>query len=117
VSPNGAIKVLSELRDLQVFDSEDHLCGVCDDVEFDGAPGRPLKVKALLIGPGAWKGRLPQPVFWLVRRVAGEGVVEVPWAAVAHVTSRILLNRRAEALGLDRQDRRLRPLLKKVPLA
>jgi sporulation protein YlmC with PRC-barrel domain len=117
MTPNDAIKVFSELRDLQVFDCDDHLCGVCDDLELDGRPGRPLKVKALLVGPGAYDGRLPGPVFWLVRRLAGQGIVRVPWSAVAHVTSRISLNRRAEDLGLDRPERRLRPLIQKVPFA
>jgi hypothetical protein len=117
VSPDGAIKVLSELRDLQIFDCQDALCGICDDVEFEGAPGGPTAVKALLVGPGAYRGRLPSPLAWLVRRIAGEGIVRVPWAAVEHVTSRITLNRTAADLRLDRRDRALRPWLQKLPFA
>ncbi|HSV02405.1 MAG TPA: hypothetical protein VLI41_04300 [Phenylobacterium sp.] len=117
MTPDGAIKVFSELRDLQIFDCEDQLCGICDEVEFEGEPSQPLKVAALLVGPGAYRGRLPGVVFWLVRRVAGDRITRVPWSAVEHVTSRISLNVRAEDLGLGREDRRLRPLIEKVPFA
>jgi sporulation protein YlmC with PRC-barrel domain len=114
MTTSKAIKVFSELRDLQIFDSEGELCGIADDIEFGGAP---LEVKAILVGPGAFHGRLPRLVAALVRRMVGDGLVRVPWRAVAHVTSRITLNDTCEALGLAAADRRLRPLLKKVPMA
>lgn len=115
--PDGSIKVLSELRDLQIFDCERHLCGICDEVEFEGAPGKPLKVAALLVGPGGYRGRLPGFLQPIVRLLAGERVVRVPWSAVEHVTSHVTLNRTAEDLGLGREDRRLRPWLKRIPFA
>jgi sporulation protein YlmC with PRC-barrel domain len=111
------LRVLSELRDLEIFDSEGELCGICDEVEFDGGPGKPLAVKALLVGPGAYKGRLPGWMAWIAHRVAGEGMVRVPWAEVKHVTSRITLNRRAEELGLAAVERKLRPAIAKLPMA
>jgi sporulation protein YlmC with PRC-barrel domain len=114
MTTSKSIKVFSELRDLEIFDCAGELCGIADDVEFAGDP---LAVKALLVGPGAFRGRLPGAVAWLARRVAGDGVVRVPWSAVAHVTSRITLNDSCEALGLAAVDHRLRPLLKKVPMA
>jgi sporulation protein YlmC with PRC-barrel domain len=114
VTTSKSIKIFSELRDLEIFDCAGELCGIADDVEFAGDP---LRVKALLVGPGAFDRRLPRGVAWLVRRIAGDGVVRVPWSAVAHVTSRITLNDTCEALGLGAADRRLRPLLKKVPKA
>lgn len=117
MTPDGPIKALSELRDLQIFDVDEHLCGICDDLEFEGEPGGPLKVAALLVGPGAWRGRLPAPLFRLLRLIAGERVIRVPWSAVEHVTSRIRLDRTAEALGLGREDRRLRSYIEKVPFA
>jgi hypothetical protein len=49
--------------------------------------------------------------------IAGDSVVRVPWEAVAHVTSRITLDRTAQAAGLNGPDRRLAPVLKKLPLA
>ena len=114
MTTSRAIKVFSELRDLEIFDSEGELCGVADDIEFGGEP---LEVTAILVGPGAFHGRLPPLVAGLIRRVVGDGVVRVPWGAVAHVTSRITLNDTCGALGLAAADRRLEPLLKKVPMA
>jgi len=112
-----SLKVFSEIRDLEIFDSEGELCGIADEVEFDGAPGRPLRISALLVGPGGYEGRLPHWAAALARRIAGDRVVRVPWSAVEHVTSRITLNRRAEALGLCAVERRLSPWLQKVPFA
>ena len=104
MTTSRSIKVFSELRDLEIFDSRDQLCGIADDVEFSGAPPH---VEAILVGPGALGPRLPRLVRPLVRWIAGKAVVRVPWAAVVHVTSRITLNQTAEALGLAAVDRRL----------
>jgi len=108
-----SIKVFAELRDLELFDKNDELCGIADDVEFDGEAGRPLRVSAILVGPGAYGRRLPGPICWLIEKLAGQGVVRVPWDAVEHVTSRIRLNRTAEELDLNRVERRLQRLLPK----
>jgi hypothetical protein len=112
-----SLKVFSELRDLEIFDSDHELCGICDDVEFEGEPGKPLRIVALLVGPGAYRGRLPGWVLWIAHRIAGDRIVRVPWTAVGHVTSRITLNVTAESLGLGAVDRRLRPAIEKVPMA
>jgi hypothetical protein len=110
-----SIKVLSELRDLEIFDSQGELCGIADEVEFEGGPGEPLKASALLVGPGAYDGRAPRWLVWAIQRVAGKAVVRVPFSAVEHVTSRITLNRTAEELGLAAAERRLAPGVEKVP--
>lgn len=112
-----SIKLFSELRDLEIFDAEGELCGICDEVELEGGPGRSLRIAALIVGPGGYKGRLPRWALWLTRRVAGDGAIRVPWSAVEHVTSRITLNRTAEQLGLQAVERSLRPLIQKVPHA
>jgi sporulation protein YlmC with PRC-barrel domain len=112
-----SIKLFSELRDLEIFDSEGELCGICDEVELEGRPGAPLRITALIVGPGAYRGRLPRWAAWLAQRIAGEEEVRVPWSAVEHVTSRITLNRTAASLGLQAAERRLRGLVQKVPFA
>jgi hypothetical protein len=109
------IRLFSGLRDLEIFDCEDELCGIADDVELEGAPGGPLRVKALLVGPGAFAARLPRGLGWTVRLIAGDHVARIPWRAVEHVTSRIRLRESAAGLGLAGLDRKLRPLMKKVP--
>lgn len=111
-----SIKLLSEVRDLQVVDSEDRKCGMVDDIELQGAPGKALTIKALLVGPGAWKGRLPGWVFFLVRLVAGDRVTRVPWSAVDHVTGRVVLNKPARSLGLMQVEDRLSALFVKARL-
>ena len=108
-------KVLSEIRDLEIFDAEGELCGIADEVEFEGAPGGPLRIAALLVGPGGYQGRLPKWAATVARWIAGGRVVSVPWGAVEHITSRITLNQRAEALGLGAVERRLRPALQRIP--
>jgi hypothetical protein len=116
VRKGQSIKVLAELRDLEIFDSEDTLCGIADDVEFAGNPGEPLRVVALLVGPGAYRDRMPGWLLAIVRRIAGDAIVRVGWSKVEHVTSRITLNCSAEQAGLAAVDRRLRPLIAKVPV-
>jgi sporulation protein YlmC with PRC-barrel domain len=112
MSTAKSIRVFSELRDLEIFDSDDELCGIADDIEFEGAPPR---VTAILVGPGALGPRLPRWLRPMVRLIAGNGMLRVPWTAVDHVTSRITLTQNAEALGLARVDRRLGPFLKRLP--
>lgn len=114
MTTSKVIEVFRELRDLEIFDSEGELCGIADDIEFDGDP---LRIKAILVGPGAFRHRMPRLVGRLIRHIVGDGMIRVPWSAVAHVTSRITLNDTCEALGLAATDRRLRPFLQKVPMA
>jgi sporulation protein YlmC with PRC-barrel domain len=114
MTTSRSIKVFSELRDLELFDSDGELSGIADDIEFEGSPPR---VTAILVGPGAYGPRLPPVVRQLVRLIAGDRTVRVPWAAVAHVTSRITLNQTAEALDLAAADRRLAPAFRRIPAA
>ena len=114
---DAAIKLVSEVRDLQIVDSDDRNCGICDDIEFHGGAGETLGLKALLVGPGAYKGRLPKWAFALIERIAGTRVVRVPWDKVDRVTSRIYLTERAERLGLHGADDRLRKPFSKIPSA
>ena len=39
MTPDSPIKLVSELLDLPLYDSEGKYCGIVDDVELDGAPG------------------------------------------------------------------------------
>ena len=111
----GSLKLVGEVRDLQIVDSEGRNCGVCDDIAFAGRPGEALSVEALLVGPGAYRNRLPRWMFFLVRMIAGEKTVRVPWSAVDKVTARIYLTERGETVGLRRTEDRLERLFRKVP--
>lgn len=111
----ASLKLLSEVRDLQVVDKDGRNCGICDDILFQGHPGESLEIRALLIGPGALQRRLPYWAAWLVRNVSGERVVAIPWEDIETITSRIQLSKSAGTYGLHRADNRIAPYLKRIP--
>ena len=49
MTPDSPIKLVSELLDLPLYDSEEKYCGIVDDIELSGGPGKDLKLKALLL--------------------------------------------------------------------
>jgi len=104
MTPDSPIKLVSELLDLPLFDREDKYCGIVDDVELEGGAGKPLKLKALLVGPGAYKGRLPGWAMRLVKLVAGDRVVRVPMDKVRSIKSAVHLNCPGRDLGLDKSE-------------
>ena len=112
-----SFKVLAGIRDLEIVDAEGELCGVADDVAFEGRAGGPLRIAALLVGPGAYGPRMPRFLAWMVQLLVGRAVVRVPWSDVEHITSRITLNKPARELGLNATERRLGPMIRKLPLA
>jgi sporulation protein YlmC with PRC-barrel domain len=115
--PDDPLKLLSEVRDLQIVDREGHNCGICDDVELDGAPGRPLKVAALLVGPGAYAHRLPNWVSRTIAKLAGHRMARVPWSAVDKISGRIYLSVVAETVYLRKTEDRLQTIFKRIPLS
>jgi sporulation protein YlmC with PRC-barrel domain len=106
MSPDGPIKLVSQLLDLPLIDSDGIFCGIVDDIEFSGSPGRDLKVKALLVGPGAYAGRLPRPVMWLVRSIGGDAIARVPLAKVSAIGATVKLSCPGAELGLGKSERR-----------
>ena len=114
MKPSGRLKLVSGLRDLQIVDSDERNCGIVDDVELEGKPGGELRIKALLVGPGAWAKRLPGWWMPIVRLLAGKAIVRVPWSEVAGVTSVVKLASTAGKLGLARGEGRAGKLLPPV---
>ena len=104
MTPDGRLKLVSELLDLPLLDTEGKYCGVVDDVEFTGAAGKPLKLKALLVGPGAYGGRLPAWAMRLVKRVAGDRGTRVPMEKVRTITSAVHLECPGRDLGLHKSE-------------
>ncbi|MGE5562953.1 MAG: hypothetical protein ACM3ZV_06545 [Bacillota bacterium] len=104
MTPDSPIKLVSELIDLPLFDSEEKYCGVVDDVELSGGPGKDLKLKALLVGPGAYKGRMPGWAMWLVKRVAGDRITRVPMDQVRTIGTAVHLEVPGRDLGLHRSE-------------
>jgi sporulation protein YlmC with PRC-barrel domain len=105
VKPDSPIKLVSELLDLPLYDSEGKYSGIVDDVEFSGTAGKALKLKALLVGPGAYAGRLPRWMAALARRVAGDRVIRVPLDRIRTIETAVHLKCGGGELGLYKSER------------
>jgi sporulation protein YlmC with PRC-barrel domain len=104
MTPDSPIKLVSELLDLPLFDTEGKYCGIVDDVELEGAPGKPLKLNALLVGPGAYAGRMPAWAMWLVERIAGDRITRVPMDKVRSIGTAVHLECPGRDLGLHKSE-------------
>jgi sporulation protein YlmC with PRC-barrel domain len=104
VKPDGPIKLVSQLLDLPLCDSDGYYCGIVDDVEFAGPRGKE-ELKALLVGPGAYRRRLPAWAMWLVDKLAGDRLTLVPIGNVETIGPAVVLNCPGKKLGLDRSER------------
>jgi sporulation protein YlmC with PRC-barrel domain len=105
MKPEGPIKLVAELLDLPLMDSDGKYCGIVDDVEFAGGAGKPLKLKALLVGPGAYAGRMPGWATAIVSAVAGDRLTRVPMAKVRTIGTVVQLDCAASELGLNKTER------------
>ncbi|MBV9529116.1 hypothetical protein [Sphingomonas sp.] len=108
MKPDGPLKLVSQLIDLPLIDKDGCCCGIVDDIEFTGAAGREAKVAALLVGPGAYQGRVPGWAFWLIRKAVGDRIARVPFDAVEAIGATVRLNRSAEDLKLWIAEDRVR---------
>lgn len=106
MKPLGSLHLAADVRDLQIVDSDGHCCGIVDDLEFEGRPGGKLRLKAILVGPGAWRGRLPAWLAWAIAGLAGKRIVRIPWQEIETIGSVVKLKRTGRALGLDAPERR-----------
>jgi sporulation protein YlmC with PRC-barrel domain len=107
MTPDSPIKLVSELLDLPLVDSEGKYCGVVDDIDLAGGAGKELKIKALLVGPGAYAGRLPSWAQWVVERIAGDRLVRVPMDKVRTITDSVHLECPGRDLGLHKIETRV----------
>jgi sporulation protein YlmC with PRC-barrel domain len=108
MKPSGSLKLVSQLLDLPIIDKDGNHSGVVDDVELTGSPGKQTRLAALLVGPGAYRGRMPACAMWLVRQLAGERVTRVPIEQVASIKSAVNLKVTADRLGLHKSEDRAR---------
>ena len=106
--PSDPIKLVAELLDLPIQDKDGRWCGVVDDVELSGGAGKEARIAALLVGPGAYEGRMPAWLFALSRRLIGDGMVRVPIAEVETIGSSVQLKAAAAKLKLGTGDDKAR---------
>jgi sporulation protein YlmC with PRC-barrel domain len=104
MKPQDKIQLMSGLLDLPILDKDWRYCGIVDDIEFDEEADHALRVKALMVGPGAYRGRLPGWAFRIVRWIAGDHVSRVPWDAIDEIGSAAVLKVSGDVYGLHRGD-------------
>ena len=102
------IKLVSQLIDLPIIDKDERWCGIVDDVELKGSAGNEMYVKALLVGPGGYKTRLPSWMFWLVRKAAGDAMIRVPADQITEIGSVVKLKCTAHHLKLHATEDKVR---------
>jgi sporulation protein YlmC with PRC-barrel domain len=108
MNPTSPIKLVAELLDLPIQDKDGRWCGVVDDVELSGSAGKEARLAALLVGPGAYKGRMPEWLFAISRSVLGDQLVRVPIAEVETIGSLVKLKCAAAKLKLGSGDDKAR---------
>lgn len=108
------VKLVSQLLDLPIIDRDERWCGIVDDVELYGVPGKEMRVKALLVGPGAYEGRMPAWMYWLVRKVAANRMVHVPADQIIEIGSVVKLKSTAEELKLHQVENKVRGWIPRV---
>jgi sporulation protein YlmC with PRC-barrel domain len=107
--PTDPIKLVAELLDLPIQDRDGRWCGIVDDVELSGSVGKDARISALLVGSGAYRGRMPRWLFALSRHMIGDGTVRVPIAEVDTIGSSVQLKTAAAKLKLGAGDDKVRP--------
>ena len=115
MKPGGYLKLVGEVRDLQILDVRGRRCGIVDDIELTRRSNGRLVVTAILVGPGAYLKRLP---WWLSRLVAPLLMgheIRVSWASVKRITSVVELKQTAASYGLARSEASLEQLLSRIP--
>ena len=108
------LKLVSQLLDLPIIDRDERWCGIVDDVEFEGGPGKETRLKALLVGPGAYSGRMPGWAFRIVTAIAGKRMVRVPAEEIIEIGSVVKLDCTAQKLGLHRSEDKMRSYIPRV---
>jgi len=111
----GHLDLVHELLDHELVDVNGTPCGVIDDIELTGGIGAPLRVTALLVGPGASAPRLPRLAAWTVARLFGTRRARVPWDQIDTIAERIVLKTTGASLGLGKLDRRVGRWLARLP--
>lgn len=108
MNPSDPIKLVAQLLDLPLLDKDGNYAGIVDDIELTGAPGKEARLAALLVGPGAYEGRMPGWAMWLVRKIAGDRITRVPIDKVASINSAVHLKVRADSLELHQSENQAR---------
>jgi hypothetical protein len=105
-APGTQLDLGLRLLDDQLLDANGHRCGRVDDIQLKGAPGSRTEVSELLVGPGAWSGRLRRPFTYVVAGLGPDYMHCIHWGDVTSVGTSVELSRSAEELGLENGEGR-----------
>ena len=108
MKPTDPLKLVSQLLDLPIVDKDERWCGIVDDIEFSGGPGKETRLAALLVGPGAYSGRMPGWIYAIARMIAGDRMVRVPAAEIAEIGAVVKLKSGAKAVKLHQVEDKVR---------
>lgn len=108
MSIDAPLKLVSQLLDLPIIDRDERWCGIVDDIELEGAPGKDMRIKALLVGPGAYSGRMPAWAFWVVRKIAGDRMARVPAEEIIEIGAVVKLRCTANQVRLHVVENKVR---------
>jgi len=111
--PTDHVELVADLLDLPIQDKDGRYCGVVDDVELTGRAGKQTRLAALLVGPGAYEGRLPRWCYWFVRKIAGDRIVRIDMGKVEQIRSVVQLNCGADQVKLHTVENRVRQWIPK----
>ncbi len=103
------------LLDSELIDIDGRRCGRVDDVEFEGEPGEPARVAAILSGPGAFSRRVPRLLRPTCSRIFGARVVRIPWDEVKDIAAVVHLKHAGQGLGLGAGDTSAARLVDRLP--
>jgi len=113
MKPTDPIKLVADLLDLPIQDNEGRYCGIVDDVELTGVAGKQMRLAALLVGPGAYEGRLPGWCYWFVRKITGDRIVRIDVGKIEKIRAVVQLNCRADEAKLHAAENRVRKWIPK----
>ena len=111
---SNRVKLVGQLLDLPIIDKDERWCGIVDDVELEGSAGKAMKVKALLVGPGAYEGRMPGWLYWLAGKIGGTRMARVPGDEIVEIGSVVKLKCEAEKLKLRVVENKVRAWIPRV---
>jgi sporulation protein YlmC with PRC-barrel domain len=98
MSLQGDIDLCLGILDHQLVDSENRRCGKVDDVELEGVRDGDPRVRAIVTGPGGWRGR--GRLGRVLSALVPARTVTIPWEEVAEVGAAVRLRKPARELGL-----------------
>jgi sporulation protein YlmC with PRC-barrel domain len=109
------IDLARDVLDSELIDADGTPCGRVDNLDLEIGSHGELRVRALLVGPGALSLRLPAMVERLVQICISRNQVIVPWSEIERVDGRVRLRRRADELKLANANRIVGRWIAKLP--